>query len=263
VSIFQQAIGAILNNYADVIEGGTTWRGSGTAWRGIAGTYSNDPGLRGLIDSPLTATATGTTTTAKFTGYSWDSTRWVKNDTPNFYLLCTSATNASNVDAARKITGWNDTTKFMTTAAFPAATSTSDVFTVLQGFKRYPNQFDFEADFANMSDGFDRFFTLSAMTGKVLPWFGGGLTTYETTLSLKLRFSKYNREHDVVAAAFENLAIIRPIICLSASPDHRDGTYTQALLETDGESKILKNDQKKVVVEDVYKLRYRVNRAFA
>ena len=44
--LLDTALGAIHNNLADVLEGGNSWRGSGTAYKGIPGRYSNDPGLR-------------------------------------------------------------------------------------------------------------------------------------------------------------------------------------------------------------------------
>ena len=135
--ISSEAVGSICEHYSDVIEGGTTWRGSGTSFRGIPGTYSNDPGLRSAADTPLTSTGSAATTTFAVSGGSWESSRWVKADTPGFFAVCTSATNAQNVDAARRITGWNNTTKVATLHADLHETPDSTT-TYLIGFNQWP-----------------------------------------------------------------------------------------------------------------------------
>lgn len=262
MSVFSQAIGDILSNYADVIEGGTTWRGSGTSWRGIPGTQSNDPELRNGSDSSITASSNGTTTTVVYASGDWEQDRWVKNDVPGFFLLCTSATNGTNVNAARRITAWDNTTKTFTTDAFPAATTSADEFTALQGFKRLPNNIDIDAEETEASHGFDRMFHISARAGTQTEWYGRGTATFQTVLELKLRFLKYGREHDAIASAFENLAIIRPILCRGANPDHRDGTYTRALIPTGEEAEIAIDDRDKIVVVDRYTLVYQIDLTF-
>ena len=65
--ISSQAPGAILDHYADVIEGGNAYAG-GTSYYGIPGRYSNDWGLRTGADTPLTSTGVGTTTTIYVSG---------------------------------------------------------------------------------------------------------------------------------------------------------------------------------------------------
>lgn len=261
--IFQQALAAILDNYADVIEGGNAWRGSGTSYRGIPGRQSNDQGIREDADTPLTADSNGTTTTMVVAStYSWDSSRWAKTDTPGFFLLCTSATNAVNVNAARRITGWNNTTKTFTTDAFPAATSDDDVFTVLQGFKRLPNQLDIESAETEAPDGYDRMFSLRAAAGEQLEYFGSGKATYKTELELRLRINKYARQHDAIASAFENASIVRQALCMSGSPDHRDGTYTMALISTGAQVTETKNDARKIVLLDKLALIYRIDLSY-
>lgn len=254
-----QAIGDICAHYADVVEGGTAWRGSGTSFRGIPGTYSNDAGLRSGDDTPLTSTGSAATTTFAVSGGSWNSSRWAKTDTPGFFAVCTAATNGGNVGAARRITGWNDTTKIFTVDAFPAATAVGDVFDIRQGFKRIPNGVDLEDEAAG---GFDRFFHLSALAGEPLEYFGSGTITYRTTLELRLRLLKYSRVHDMVAAAMENLAILRPIICRGGLPDHRETTYTRALSPMSGASSVIVDDKNKVVVRDSYQLIYRIDTTF-
>jgi hypothetical protein len=260
--VSSQAIGAILAHYSDVIEGGTTWRGSGTSFRGIPGTYSNDAGLRSGADTPLTSTGSAATTTFAVSGGDWASDRWVKTDGPGYFAVCTSATNTQNVDAARRITGWNNTTKVFTVDAFPAATTSGDVFAIRQGFKRLPNGVDLEAGGAEFKSGFDRYFELRASPGEPMDYHGAGTMTYRTTLDLRLRLLKYGRQHDIVAAALENLAIIRPIICRGYLPDHRETTYTRALIPMGNSADVVVNDDHKVIVRDEYTLIYRVDTSF-
>jgi hypothetical protein len=186
----------------------------------------------------------------------------VKTDTPGFFAVCTAATNVANVDAARRITGWDNTTKVFTVDAFPASLAVGDVFAVRQGFKRIPNGIDIEAEGTRFAHGFDRFFSLSAMPGEQVDWYGNGTATYKTTLELRLRFLKYGRAHDATAAALENLAIIRAAITKGASPDHRDGTYTLALLPQGQSADVVSEDTQKVVVMDRYDLRYRISTTF-
>lgn len=258
--IFQQALGSILDNYADAIEGGTTWRGSGTAYRGIPGIGSNDPDLRSGDDTPITASGNGTTTSVVYASGTWAASRWARTDTPGYFLECTSATNAANVSAARRITAWTLGTKTFTTDAFPAATTSGDVFTVLQGYKRLPNQFDISTD---ADEGLDRMFQLRASVGEVLEYFGNGKMTFKTELEVLVRFLKAGREHDAIDSALTNMAIMRPVLTKGSSPDHRDGTYTMALLPTDGDIDEVINDSKKIVLRDKYVLLYRVDTTFA
>ncbi len=261
--ISSQAIGDILAHYSDVIEGGTTWRGSGTSFRGIPGTYSNDAGLRSNADASITSTAgNAATTTFAYSSGNWDSSRWVKVDSPGFFAVCTAATQATNVDAARRITGWNNTTKVFTVDAFPATTTAGDVFAIRQGFKRLPNGIDIEAGGAQFNSGFDRFFELRARTGEVMDWFGGGNVTYRTKLELRLRLLSYGRQHDMTATAFENLAIIRPIICRGQNPDHRETNYVRALVPIGDAAEVVVADQHKVIVKDEFELIYRVTSTF-
>ncbi len=258
--VSDQAIGSILDNYADVIEGGTTWRGSGTSHKGIPGTRSNDKDLRSAADTPLTAEAGGSTTTLIVaSSRSWDTSRWVKQDTPAYFAVYRTGT-AANQYAARRITNWNNTTKTFTVDAFPASIAEADTFAIRQGFKRVPNTVDI---LGQAKDGFDRFFDLrTPSAGQMLPWWGGGNRTFETTIELHLRMLKFGRAHDAERSAFENLAIIRSIITKAANPDHRDGTYTQLLNPLGESGEKVVDDASKVVVKDTYRLRYRINAAF-
>lgn len=265
-TVLNQGISAILDNYADVIEGGNSWRGSGTAYRGIPGTQPNDPELRDGTDSIQTVVGSSvSTTTFDVTGVSWDQSRWVKDNIPGYWALCSSsagAASAQNLNQARKITGYNNTTKVFTIApALDVAPIASDEFTILQGFKRIPNQHDIEDAELGIANGFDRFFHLRIGAGERLSYYGAGYQTFRSTLELRLRFLKHGREHDVVASAFENLSIIRAAISKGASPDHRDGTYTRAMWP-EGAPSIAVEDRDKIVVMDTYTLMYRINAEF-
>jgi len=259
MTVLQNTIGSILDNYADAIEGGNTYRGSGTKYRGIPGTYSNDSGIRSGDDTPLTATgATANTAFAVASTYSWDSNRWVKTEGPPMFALCTSATNAQNVGAARRVSAYDNSTQTFTFSGYvswPANMSVDDVFAMREGFKRLPNNIDIEADDNEFTNGFDRTFKLTAMPGERLDWYGDGYQSFKTTLELRLRFLKYAREWDVVAAALENLSIIRSI--LTTNKYDLRGDYVVALIADKGNSpEVSKEDKDKVVVLDKYDLIY-------
>jgi len=128
---------------------------------------------------------------------------------------------------------------------------------VLQGFKRLPDNVPPDVE----GDGWDRFFSLSLDRGERLEWFGNGIQTYKGTLELRLRIIKYGRHHDAVASALENLAIIDAVITRGADPDHRDGTYTQALIP-EGAPEIETEDQTKVVAVAKYGCVYRIGSEF-
>lgn len=270
-----QGVGAILDNYADVIEGGNTWRGSGTEYYGIPGTQPNDYGLKSGDDSPLTV-AEDSASTSIFSvtkgSYPWESTetgnpfgpellRWMPSNAPAFWAMCNTA--GGNYGAARKISSvtyqplWSELCFFAVTDAYPATPSEDDSMVMLQGFKRLPDNVPPDVE----GDGWDRFFALSMDRGERLEWFGNGLQTYKGTLELRLRIVKYGRHHDAVASALENLAIIDAAITRGANPDHRDGTYTRALL-SEGAPEIETEDATKVVAVAKYGCIYRIGSAF-
>ena len=254
MAVFDNPIGSILANYYDAIEGGNTYRGAGDSYKGIPGRYSRDPGLLSGDDTPLTASAGGAATTFTVAGtYSWEVNRWVRTDTPGFFAVCTSATNAANVGAARRITNYNDTTKVFTVDAFPAATTAADEFAIREGFRRIPNNIDINAEDTEIPGGFDRMYSLVALTGERMPWYGDGYQTHMTELQLRLRFLKHARALDAIASAFENLAIIRAVITRG---EHR-GDYVRALIAAKGSSpKVEEEDKDKIIVLDSYDLIY-------
>jgi hypothetical protein len=103
-ALVAQGLAGIFNTLADAIEGGNTWRGSGTAFKGIPGQYSNDK------DLPLTVTATkGTTTTVEDWASTWSPSKWRPLNNPPYFLLAASGT-AANVGQHRKVASWSQST---------------------------------------------------------------------------------------------------------------------------------------------------------
>jgi hypothetical protein len=258
-SAIANAPGAIIDNYVDAIIGGNSARGSGTLYLGIPGRMSNDPALMGGEDTPLAVAGNTTLSTTTFdvaNSRSWTTLRWVK-DGPGYWAHC--LTSGANFDQARKIIGWNNQTKVFTVAnGFSAIPSKDDSFEILQGFAHPPYGIDLEADYKTVTHGFDRFFSPEISVGKQIGYYGAGVATYQAELKIKLRIMKYAKSHRAEQSMFENLAIIRSAITSASIPDHRDGTYTRALLPTDGAVEILINDSEKIVAVDKYTIFYRL-----
>lgn len=259
--IATNTIGAIIDHYADVIEGGNAYN-SGSSYLGIPGTYSRDPGLLRGDDTPLTATAAGNTTTIEIAStYSWASNRWVRDDVPNFWLLCTSGA-TSAVNEARRITAWNNTTKRFTCDAFPEAPGDAAEFDVLQGFKRLPNTVDPFAEDTESPGGYDRRFHITLTPQAPRDWYGAGTETWDGELAVTLRLLKHARMHNAKQSVAENLGILASAMTLSASPDHRDSTYVRALLRPTEAAEIVTEDQHKIVAALRFPIIYRVQRGF-
>lgn len=265
--LLDTALASLLHNYADAIEGGNGWRGSGTAYKGIPGRYSNDPGLRDA-DATLTVSAAVSTTQFRVaTPSQWRANRWTPDNCGAFWVLGATGT---LVGKHRKLTAYAYTAAvvdppadaygtFTVGTAFGSAPQPADTFSVLQGFKRVPNGVDIEGD-RGTTDGYDRCFHLSANPGKVLNWYGSSVAVYETTLRLRLRLCKFSRLHDWTAAVMTNAAIIRQAL---VRREHYDGVYTMALSPLGGECVVIKDDKDKVVVQDSYRLLYQVRQDFS
>jgi hypothetical protein len=256
MTALQNTIGFIIDNYSDAIEGGNSYRGSGTAYNGICGAYSHNE----HEDTAITATS-GSTTTIVDTAFS-DSvgSAAVRTDAPPFFALCSSqATLTRNTGAARKITAYATGTNTFTVApAFTDAVAATDVFALKEGFKRAPDNIDINGD-GEAAGGFDRFFRFEMMPGKLAGWFGNGREQYESTLEIQLRIMKRSRDRNAVSSAMENVLMFRSILPRGA---HRDGTYTQNLSAMAEEPKILDEDEQRVIVSDKYAITYRVSADF-
>ena len=340
MTLVSQDLGVLLATLADAIEGGNSWRGSGTVLQGIPGQYPNNE------DLPMTITATGgSTTTVEDSTRSWPADTWATENAAPFFLLGLAGANAG---AHRKITDWSlvepntgssdklkidsgggglgigDTVNVtatgegspgekngltvtiygatsgyvtvalsafgtgiysgllvtalpvaidgaaatanwlinrpkFTVAAFASAVSQSNTFSLLQGFRRVPNWEDIDSD-AGVADGFDRHFHLAATPGKRAQWAGSGALTYQTELKLRLRIAKRGRIHDWTAATLTNLGILR---CALPNTANYDSTYIRALVAGESDPKTVKEDSRKLVVEDTYRLFYRLDAATA
>jgi hypothetical protein len=254
--VSSQAIGYILDNYADVIEGGTTWRGSGTSYAGIPGTQSNDSFLRDY--TTITATAAGSTTAIVASAVDAASERWERGNTAGFFLRCDTGADGST-DYARRITAWNNTTKTFTVDAFPVAPGDAATFTPLQGFKRLPNGIDIEASGTAMQSGFDRYFDLSLISTAQRDMNGGGYETHDGELVVRVRFLKYSQLHKIRESAAENMAILRSVI---QRGDHRDGTYVRAIRPPESAPEVVTDDAEKLVLAQRFPITYRIVRTF-
>jgi len=250
--------GAILDHYADVIEGGNAYA-SGTSYYGIPGRYSADWGLRTGADTPITADAAGDTTTIAYSSGDWDESRWVKERSPGFFLLCTSGDDAAT-NKARRITGWDNTAKEFTVDAFPAAPGDAAEFAVLQGFKRLPNGVDVFADETEVEGGYDRYFDLSLVPTQRLDWGGDGTATYQGLLAITLRLLKHGRLHDWRMSITDNVTLLGNILTSNGSgQDHRDGTYVRMLAPPETAPSI-EEDTTKIVAAMPLRIVYRVQR---
>ncbi len=257
--VSQSAVGAILNTISDVIEGGNAYAG-GTSFNGIPGRQSNDAGLRVHGGTPITASSNGSTTLVYQSSGNFDTGRWLKNETPGFFLVCTSATNAGNEDKARRVTGVDNTNKRYTVDAFPYDTSSGDVFVVAQGFKRLPNNIDIDIEATAVPHGYDRFFQVLVTPVGFSEWHGSAFATLQAELTIRLRLLKYGRSQDAIASMFENLGIFRSVLTMQ---EHRETTYTRALVaDPEVRPEILVDDRDKIVVADKYTLYYSIDRTY-
>ncbi len=257
MSILTQSLSAILANYADVIEGGNSYRGSGTAYTGIPGTQSH---LHVVKEIDGFAASSGSTTTAVAPSSigTWVNEDFVKTASPPLFLLATAGT-ARNVGAARKVSAYAPSTRTFTVAAFPEAVAAADTLAVREGFKRAPDDWDLNDDDVAASVAFDRFFQLAALPGRRLAWSGAAREVYETTLELRLRLMKHDRSRKAKDSALENVLFMRSALTRGA---HRDGTYTQVLHALDTDPEVLVDDKTKVIVADRYRLTYAVSSSF-
>lgn len=253
-TVLEDSLGVILDNVADAIEGGNTYRGSGTAYAGIPGTRSHDE----RVGTTVTADS-GATTTAVPAKSADDGlyASLVRVDGPPFFLLGTSG---ANDGWARKITSYNPTSDTLTVGkAFGSAPVENDLFTVLEGFKRAPDNWNLEGAGIDATKSWDRYFSVAALPGTRLPWYGNGVQQFETQLEVRLRLLKRNRDRRAKASALENIARFRMVLTRG---DHRDGLYMQILEASSQAPDLVVEDADKVIVSDRYRLIYRATSHF-
>jgi hypothetical protein len=247
-ALLSQDPAQVLEHYADVIEGGSAYAG-GDSWPGIPGTYSPDQ------DLPLDFVATHTvdTTSVRCTSLAaFESGRWTRDNTPGYFLRCITA-GTDNVDAHRRITGWDTTTKTFTTDAWESTPEDGEGFEILHGFKRLPDAVDIEDE--PFDSGFDRTFRLDAMDGEQTEWSGAGARTYRTEMRIRLRLLKYARDRTARASVLANLMILTE--ALTRGDQRPAALYARALMPS-GPSRILREDKSKIIAERSLTLFYRV-----
>ena len=238
-ALVSQAVDTIIANTIAVVEG----TGSYT---GVPGAYSHDEALA------LTVTAdSGSTTTIVDAASSYAADRWVKARAPSFFALCTSATNAANVNKARKISAWAQATKTFTVGAFPAAVSAGDTFSVLEGFRGVVDGADEDAEL-------DRRFTVRVDPGEPLSYYGTGSRTLKADLVLTLSLALAGKHDSGRRSAMTNAEILRSAV---AMPAHWEATYTRAIM-TDGSKVEIDTDDGRSVVTITWAMLYRIALGF-
>lgn len=262
-TILNQAPAAILSNYADVIEGGNAYRGSGDDYAGIPTLQSKDRAIDEI--GTLTPTLGGNTTTlyAPTSLTAAQVATYVRTDIPPVFILCTSNGEAEdrNVGAARKVTGWTaggaeDDIITFGEKAWPVSTNGSDTYVARIGYKRVPDIYDIEAD--GPERGWDRTFQLRLFPGNQLDLNGNGTRWFAAELEVRLRFEKHRRERLALDSLLENLTILRSVI---PQGDNRDATFVQSIDARTTEPEIVE-DSDKVVITDRYDMTYRVQSKF-
>lgn len=247
--LIDQNVGNVLDHYADVIEGGSAY--SGTDRNGIPGLYSHHRygGQSVTVDSSASV---------KFvtldSGESLDADILVRSEGAPFFLRSSGSNEPLNNGISRKIAAYNDTTKVMQIAAFPAIPSASDGFTLYEGFKRAPDTIDIEAD-SGVAGTMDRFFRLDVEDeGEDIGIYGKNSATYRARLRLRVRFTKDGRDRNIRKKAWTNMVILRRGMLQSGQGD---STYVRALLPT-GSTRISEDSQKLVASLD-FDLIYRLD----
>lgn len=245
-ALISQAVDTIIANTIAVIEG----TGSYT---GVPGVYSHDEALKGTSPSALTITATGgSTTTVVDSSRTYDADRWVKTRAPSFWLLCATATNGANVDAARKISAWSQSATTFTVGTFPAAVSSGDTFYMLEGFR---GSVDGSGDDAHQ----DRRFVVTMEPGETTGYYGAGYQSVRSELVLSLSLAVAGKHVSAAKAALTNAEILRSAV---AKPAHWESTYTRAIM-TDGSSiKLGEQSSDRITAEIRWPIIYRMAVAF-
>jgi hypothetical protein len=255
---YDTATGGILDNYADAIEGGNSYRGSGTAYKGIAGSSS----LHDLAGTSIVCTsgAASKTTFVSTTIADAIAEQLVRTDTPPMFLLCASQDSGTgNTGGARKIASFTASTDTYAVApAFAENIQTNDAFTVREGFRRLPDNVDIEDEDTGIAAGWDRAFSLHMTPGLRQGWFGNSVYQFRSQLEIRVRFLKAHRQQNAIAAALENIGLFRVILPRS---DLRS-SGVQELSPFEAEPEILTDDAYKIVVADRYDLTYRVEAAY-
>lgn len=248
----QSALSAILDNYADVIEGGNAYRGSGTGYHGIPGSGGDHE----LEAAAVTASGGSASTVVTASLSAAQAAQLVRTTTRPFFLLCaTQAAGTGNTGAARRIASHDGASTFTMTTDFAEAVQSGDTFTVREGLKRAPDDQEMEAGDGRAPAGYDRFFELSALPGTRLPIFGSGREFFTTELTVRLRILKHAKSRQTKARAYDDLWRLASVMCRGA---HRDGTNVQVLHAQESSVEIVEDDINRLVAELSLTMVYRV-----
>ena len=254
-TVYDAAVDAILDNYADAIEGGNAYRGSGTVYNGVAGYSSPDE----LAGDTVTATGNGTTTTVVSTTIDATSAaeKLVRERTPPMFLKClTQVALTGNVGYARKITAFNGVSTYTVAPGFANATASGDTFELLEGFKRAPAS----QDIMGSGAGFDRFFELALLPGSLVDMLGSGRKRYRGELELSVRFEKRGNQRAAKNRALASMQWIRSVIDRG---ELRDGTYVDGIIMQEAAPTLLQvDDQTKYIAVDRYPIEYRLTATY-
>ena len=258
-TILEQAVESILDNYADVIEGGNTHRGSGTKYKGIPGFESFDPLIAEVGTFEPDGLGSQSTTFLDYTNTLPSPGRAFRSNGPPFFALMTGTSGGAtgNVGAARKITNWTSSGVTLD-VALPETPQNGDQFVLREGFFRAPDNWDLESE-AAPPEGFSRAFRLRMIPGREIDWSGNGTRWYESELELRIGLEKRSRDRQIIDSLLRNLTTMRAIIVRG---DHRDSTYVQRISAQDTAPEIAVETEKKVVVLDKYAVTYRVQDQF-
>lgn len=204
MSLRDAPIEAVMNNIADIIEGGNAYRAAGTAYKGLA---TVQPSRRTSAYPTVTATAIGTTTTVIDTVRTEPSNFWAKTKGVPLYLYCTSGT-SGNIYRWRKITGWNATTGTFTTSAWPGATAASDVFAIREGFKYVQSDIDIFDEAGDQDRVFDVIIGGAGQTIQSLQRFGEAHIEYQIGVTVRVRYDVQDRAHRTNQRIHEDVILI-------------------------------------------------------
>lgn len=248
-SLYSQAVRGILSNYADVIEGGNSYRGGGTYYNGIPGVDSDDSIFS---DVAINAGAGSTSSSIVWAdAANYVPTRMVREAGAPLFVLCSNSA-TRNQDMARKISTWGASSLTLG-SAFPDTIAENDDFVLREGFKREPDNLDLGASLSGPR-AWDRHFSLHLSAGKRARWYGNGVEQYDSQLVLRVRFAKTSRARRIRDTALESLLRIRSVI---TRPTLRD-SFTQFVDGETGEPKVIDDTLEMIVVEDTFRLVYRV-----
>jgi len=252
------SVSDVLDNYADVIEGGNSYAG-GTSYKGLCsyGSFAlGNSGGHGATEDVAVSTS-GTTSTIVVANISLHPDWLASTDRPPFFALGYSGNNAG---AARKITAINTATNtFTVSPVFPYAVGAGELYYLVEGFKRLPDSFDVRGDDVD-SLAFDHYFHMSAGAGRLLPWHGNGTHTFETTLRLSILLAKKPRIRRMSYNALLYSHVFREFL---TKGEHRNTDnllgVTVLYLDGYGSEATIRETENRIIIEDEYRMVYRVS----